>query len=144
MKTMISFLIFFYFSGAKSYDYKKIMSQYDYMSVSSALEKWKIKKVDLKKISTTADYKKLISEKEKTQYLIYLADKKNFIGQNRNLIIDALGEPESYFFSEQNATYDLLKTDADQWVVSFEVSSDQIIRSIKIAKKCCYEINFKK
>ena len=139
MKIVFFVLAVYLFSNAAEYDYKKIMNQYQYKSVSKALSHWKISQSDLRKIST-ADFKKIKSEKEQTQYLIYLVDKKKFIGKNRSAVIDELGEPNSYFFSEQNATYGLLKNDANQWVVSFEVSSDQIVRSAKIAKKCCYEV----
>lgn len=107
------------------------------MSAPQAKKKWSITNLQLKQISKS-DFKKLTSNVEKTQYLIYLAQNNKFIGVNRNLVVDVLGEPDSYFFSELNATYELLKIDENQWVVSFEVSSDLIVRSIKIAKKCCY------
>ena len=135
----ICFLLLSHLLSAAEYDHAKIMGQYKYMSISKAMLNWKLAEVDLSKISDK-DFKKMTSEKEKTQYLVYLAQKKKFVGGKRSAVVEALGDPSSYFFSEQNATYSLLKIDTDQWVVSFEVSSDQIVRSIKIAKQCCYEV----
>ena len=124
---------------SEEYDYKKIMNQYEYMSVKKAMIKWNLPKLDTKKQSV-ADFKKMIDDKDKTNHLIFLAQQKKYIGSERKVVTDALGDPSSYFFSEQNASYELVKIDDNQWVVSFEVSSDQIVRSIKIAKKCCYEV----
>ncbi len=139
MRVIFVILTLCRFSYAVEYDYEKIMNQYQYMSISKAMSTWSVSAAELKKISAS-NFKNLTSEKEKTQYLIYLFQNKKFIGEKRNSVIAILGEPTSYFFSEQNATYNLLKLDQNQWVVSFEVSSDQIVRSIKIAKKCCYEV----
>ncbi len=139
MKIIFCIIALYHFLNAADYDYKKIMNQYEYMSMPKALSTWNVSLADLKKISTS-DFKNLVSEKEKAQYLIYLVQQKKFIGEKRSSVVAALGEPTSYFFSEQNATYNLLKNDTNQWVVSFEVSSDQIVRSIKIAKQCCYEV----
>jgi hypothetical protein len=139
VKIIICFVILSQFLSAAEYDHAKIVNQYKYISVSKAILNWKISKANLKKISDK-DFKKMTSEKEKTQYLVHLAQQKKFIGEKRSVVVEALGDPTSYFFSEQNATYSLLKIDTDQWVVSFQVSSDQIVRSIKIAKQCCYEV----
>ncbi len=137
---IILFLIAPILTLAESFDYEKVLGLYDYMNSSDAKKKWPKRRGLSCQIKSDLFLKLPVADQ--SACLVEAASIMTTRGKNREEVLKLYSEGNTYFFSEMNLTYALqqLKESNDTWVVSFFISSDNLIRDIKISKKCCYKI----
>jgi hypothetical protein len=138
MKTIVTLSILFlsrsiFATSGTDFDYDKILKQYTFLTPTQINEKWgasKVKDFDFKK----ADIKK------RAELTYGIVTNKSLIHNDRQAIVNMFGEPDTYFFSEQNVSYLISKdvTTNERWALVFLINSDQKLEQIRVAKTCCY------
>ncbi|MBC7458783.1 MAG: hypothetical protein H7235_10920, partial [Bdellovibrionaceae bacterium] len=78
--------------------------------------------------------------KEKGSLAAIIMQDKSILQKDKDNIVKLLGEPDAYFFSEQNLTY-LISKDIktkERWALTFLINSDLKVQEIRVVKTCCY------
>lgn len=120
------------------FDFDKIMNQYEFLNSSQVKAKWGVSKNKIE------DFNKS-DLKSKAKMAFSILEDQSLLKKNKDQIVKLFGEPDSYFFSEQNLTYLISKdlTTKQRWALTFLINSDLQVEKVQVVKTCCYSISSK-
>lgn len=135
MKTKFFFLLL---SGLIASGYCLASSFYasDFMRLSDAEKKWGIEKLD-SVVFKSGDLSK------RAPMAVDILKNNRYVGKDRKVVRDELGDPDSYFFSDTIYAYKIMPFPGEGneiWHIVFIPDKNlKKVKEVKIHKKCCYK-----
>jgi hypothetical protein len=122
--------------GGLAYSLAESFYQAEFMPIARAEKKWGIKTLDKDRFRSG-------DPSQRAAMAVDIIKRSLFVGKSRKLVRQELGDPDSYFFSDTIYAYKIMPfpgAKMENWHLVFIPDEKlEMIKEVKIHKKCCYK-----